>query len=256
MLFNNVPLRTRRGLLLWKSTVKPRPEAHVDMILFWSVFEEHRLDSTTTDVTMALFILQIMSLYYLILWNQVDILQKHFKKDRVHMHLWTRFYGMAVAPFWFSTEHCSAAITPFWFSADDMPKRKSVCCWKEWHHGSVFVTLVLWSGCTDVTLPSNMASDCADWPGYPGQSRAPCARSSCAWTTNGGVHGETVTHNDVKRCLHKWILIAVAIEAAMLEGSMTSLEITLYEGVLSLCTVCTCRLSTSSLILTNTFIVP
>ena len=36
-----------------------------------------------------------MSLYYLILWNQVDILQKHFKKDHVHMRLWTRLYGMA-----------------------------------------------------------------------------------------------------------------------------------------------------------------
>ena len=35
-----------------------------------------------------------MSLYYLILWNQVDILQKYFKKDHVHMRLWTRFYGM------------------------------------------------------------------------------------------------------------------------------------------------------------------
>ena len=34
-----------------------------------------------------------MSLYYLILWNQVDILQKHLKKDHVHMRLWTRFYG-------------------------------------------------------------------------------------------------------------------------------------------------------------------
>ena len=34
-----------------------------------------------------------MSLYYLILWNQVDIFQKHFKKDQVHMRLWTRFYG-------------------------------------------------------------------------------------------------------------------------------------------------------------------
>ena len=34
-----------------------------------------------------------MSLYYLILWNQVDILQKHFKKDHVHVRLWTRFYG-------------------------------------------------------------------------------------------------------------------------------------------------------------------
>ena len=37
-----------------------------------------------------------MSLYYLILWNQVDILQKHFKKDHVHMRLWTRFYGIQV----------------------------------------------------------------------------------------------------------------------------------------------------------------
>ena len=36
-----------------------------------------------------------MSLYYLILWNQVDILQKHFKKDHVHMRLWTRFYGIS-----------------------------------------------------------------------------------------------------------------------------------------------------------------
>ena len=35
-----------------------------------------------------------MSLYYLILWNQVYILQKHFKKNHVHMRLWTRFYGI------------------------------------------------------------------------------------------------------------------------------------------------------------------
>ena len=37
-----------------------------------------------------------MSLYYLILWNQVDILQTHLKKDHVHMHLWTRFYGIII----------------------------------------------------------------------------------------------------------------------------------------------------------------
>ena len=35
-------------------------------------------------------------MYYLILWNQVDILNKHFKEDHVHMRLWTRFYGMQV----------------------------------------------------------------------------------------------------------------------------------------------------------------
>ena len=38
-----------------------------------------------------------MSLYYLIVWNQVDILFKNFKKDHVHMHLWMRFYGMTLA---------------------------------------------------------------------------------------------------------------------------------------------------------------
>ena len=40
-----------------------------------------------------------MSLYYLILWNQVDILQKHFKKDHVFMRLWTRFYGIGYSHF-------------------------------------------------------------------------------------------------------------------------------------------------------------
>ena len=35
-----------------------------------------------------------MSLYYLSLWSQVDILQKLFKKYHVHMRLWTRFYGI------------------------------------------------------------------------------------------------------------------------------------------------------------------
>ena len=35
-----------------------------------------------------------MSLCYLILWNQVDILQKHFKKDHVHMRFSTRVYGI------------------------------------------------------------------------------------------------------------------------------------------------------------------
>ena len=47
--------------LVWftsvSTTVKPRPEAHIWTWSFWSVFEEHRLDSTTTDITTALFIL-------------------------------------------------------------------------------------------------------------------------------------------------------------------------------------------------------
>ena len=30
------------------------------------------------------------------MWNQVDALQKHFKKDHVHMGLWTRIYGICM----------------------------------------------------------------------------------------------------------------------------------------------------------------
>ena len=41
----------------------------------------------TYIITTALFILYIMSWYYLIFFNQVDIIQKHFKIDHVHMRL-------------------------------------------------------------------------------------------------------------------------------------------------------------------------
>ena len=30
----------------------------------------------------------------MLLWNQVDALQAHFKKDHVHMRLWTRLYSI------------------------------------------------------------------------------------------------------------------------------------------------------------------
>ena len=60
-------------------------------------------------------------------------------------------------------------------------------------------------------------------------------RSSYTWTSNGEVHEETVMHNNVKRCLHKWILIYVAIEAAMLEDSMMSRENTLVLFVTKIC---------------------
>ena len=43
-------------------------------------------------------------------------------------------------------------------------------------------------------------------------------RLSCDWTMNGELHGETVTHNNVNRCLNKWILISNAIEAAIWVG--------------------------------------
>ena len=54
-------------------------------------------------------------------------------------------------------------------------------------------------------------------------------RSPCPWASNGEVHGETIMHNNVIRCLHKWILISVATEAAMLEDSMTSRKNALYN---------------------------
>ena len=38
-------------------TVKPRPEAHMDMFLFDVYLKSIELDSTTTDITTALFIL-------------------------------------------------------------------------------------------------------------------------------------------------------------------------------------------------------
>ena len=52
-------------------------------------------------------------------------------------------------------------------------------------------------------------------------------RSSCTWTTNGEVHGETITHNNVKK-MRNWILIYVAIEAAMLEDNMASCKNAVY----------------------------
>ena len=72
-------------------TVKPRPEAHMDMILFEVFLKSIDLIPQQQILQQQVFILYIMSLYYLKLWNQVDILQKHFKKDHVHMRLWTRF---------------------------------------------------------------------------------------------------------------------------------------------------------------------
>ena len=40
--------------------------------------------------------MKIVPFLYLLLWNQVDALQKHFKKDHVHMRLWTRLYGTSL----------------------------------------------------------------------------------------------------------------------------------------------------------------
>ena len=41
-----------------------------------------------------------MSLHYLILWNKVDILQKHFEKDHVHMRLLDKVLRYAKCGFW------------------------------------------------------------------------------------------------------------------------------------------------------------
>ena len=76
-------------------TVKPRPEAHMDMILFEVCLKSIDL------IPQQQIHLQWHYLYYrwchCTIWscgNKVDILQKHFKKDHVHMRLWTRFYGI------------------------------------------------------------------------------------------------------------------------------------------------------------------
>ena len=45
---------------------------------------------------MTLSINNINSAIVILLWNQVDALQKHLQKDHVHMRLWTRLYGMYV----------------------------------------------------------------------------------------------------------------------------------------------------------------
>ena len=73
-------------------TVKPRPEAHMDMIPFLSVFEEHRLDSTT-DITTALFIDNVIVLSDLV--ESSGYSSKTLQKGSCpYMRLWKRFYGM------------------------------------------------------------------------------------------------------------------------------------------------------------------
>ena len=34
---------------------------------------------------------------YVVVESTVDALQKHVKKDHIHMRLWTRLYGISVA---------------------------------------------------------------------------------------------------------------------------------------------------------------
>ena len=63
-------------------TVKASPEAHdVQLILNWSLFVEHQIDSTSQQILpMYLLMLQIMSLYYLILLKSSgSFIQRHFK---------------------------------------------------------------------------------------------------------------------------------------------------------------------------------
>ena len=73
-------------------TIKPRLEAHMDMILF-EVFLKSIGLIPQQQILVQRYYLYYRQCHYLILWNQVDILQKHFKNYHVHMCLWTRFYG-------------------------------------------------------------------------------------------------------------------------------------------------------------------
>ena len=67
-----------------------------------------------------------MSLYYLILWNQVDILQKHLKKDHVHMRLWTRFYGTCESGDAPSKDKASDWGGGWWGQMPPPPKKKKI----------------------------------------------------------------------------------------------------------------------------------
>ena len=42
----------------------------------------------------------------MLLWNQVDALQKHFKNVHVHMRLWTRLYGICLSTPGFDWAKC------------------------------------------------------------------------------------------------------------------------------------------------------
>ena len=59
---------------LTANTVRSRPEAQRTQSLR-NVFQEYSLDSTGLDCSMTLFMILIVPLYYLLLWNQVDTLQ-------------------------------------------------------------------------------------------------------------------------------------------------------------------------------------
>ena len=80
----------------------------------------------------------VIVLQYLILWSQIDILEKHFIKDQVHIVSWEpeghfcrwkmfrwepeerycHTFCTAIGPFWFSTGHLWYAKMPFWLSTD------------------------------------------------------------------------------------------------------------------------------------------
>ena len=75
----------------------------MDMILFEVLLKSIDL-IPQQQILQRHYLYYIMSLYYLILWNQVDILQKHFKSNHVHMRLWTRFYGRLYT---FMTNFCN-----------------------------------------------------------------------------------------------------------------------------------------------------
>ena len=94
------------------------------------------------------------------------------------------------------------------------------CIKSKWHHESRILGLFIWNfrstpyqkldslhyrafsptSCCPPTWHRTAQSDLNTQGSHTHHART---RSSCARTTNGEVHGETVTHNNVKRCLHK-----------------------------------------------------
>ena len=65
-------------------------------------------------------------------------------------------------------------------------------------------------GAVQGTYHLSLSLDSADWPGCPGQSRSPCTHAIfMRLPTNKEVQEDTFTHDYVKRCLHKWMLLFV-----------------------------------------------
>ena len=108
-----------------------------------------------------------MSLYYLILWNQVDILQIYLKEDHAHMGLWTRLYDMRnpystlMLPcwvIWLKLNHITITIITFTPIVTYHSNLKNVSTGFLWN--SVWHTNFFWSPFEHWSSPHHSTSTC------------------------------------------------------------------------------------------------